>query len=340
MKMKTSPKTDSMNRSFRKLILTVILSVTLCVAAQVRPGQPHLLTNPLGLPAYPLKASDNGRYLVDQNGTPTILVGDSPHSLFVNLSTQQADTYFGNRASYGINALWIEVLCNTYTAGRPDGSTYDGIIPFTTPGDMSTPNPAYFRRLDQMVRLAANHGIQIVMDDLVLVGLRLSGADGIQLIKDFRSLNPIAAILLLSEHADALLAQRVFRAGARAYLSVEDAPELIRAFDEILAGRPYVGGSVLPLILNSFAGVTKNARSSDIHSLSDRELEIFSFIGRGLSASELATELNVSVKTIETHQMRIKEKLALHSAAELRQKARDWLARSVVNRVHEDPEPA
>jgi len=59
-----------------------------------------------------------------------------------------------------------------------------------------------------------------------------------------------------------------------------------------------------------------------------------------LSASELATELNVSVKTIETHQMRIKEKLALHSVAELRQKARDWLARWVVNRVYEDAEPA
>jgi len=176
--------------------------------------------------------------------------------------------------------------------------------------------------------------------DLVLVGLRLCGADGIQLIKEFRSLNPVPAILLLSEHADAFLAQRVFRAGARAYLSVEDAPELIRAFDEILAGRPYVGVSVLPLILNNFAGGTKYSRNSDMHSLSDRELEIFSFIGRGLSASELATELNVSVKTIETHQMRMKEKLGLHSAAELRQKARDWLARSVVNRVHEDPEPA
>jgi DNA-binding NarL/FixJ family response regulator len=176
--------------------------------------------------------------------------------------------------------------------------------------------------------------------DLVLVGLRLSGADGIQLIKEFRSLNPATAILLLSEHADAFLARRAFRAGARAYLSVEDAPELIRAFDEILTGRPYVGVSVLPLILNNFAGGTKNSRNSDIHSLSDRELEVFSFIGRGLSASELATELNVSVKTIETHQMRMKEKLALHTAAELRQRARDWLARSVVNRVHEDPEPA
>jgi DNA-binding NarL/FixJ family response regulator len=173
---------------------------------------------------------------------------------------------------------------------------------------------------------------------LVVVGLRLCGADGIQLIKEFRSLNPAAAVLALSEHADAFSAQRVFRAGARAYLSIEDAPELLRAFDEISTGHPYVGASVLPLILSSFAGGPKNSRSSDINSLSDRELEIFSFIGRGVSVSELATELHVSVKTIETHQMRMKEKLALHTAAELRQKAREWLAKSAVNRIREDPE--
>jgi DNA-binding NarL/FixJ family response regulator len=175
---------------------------------------------------------------------------------------------------------------------------------------------------------------------LVVVGLRLCGADGIQLIKEFRSLNPAAAVLALSEYADAFSAQRVFRAGARAYLSIEDAPELLRAFDEISIGHPYVGASVLPLIISNFAGGPKNSRSSDVNSLSDRELEIFSFIGRGVSVSELANELHVSVKTIETHQMRMKEKLALHSAAELRQKAREWLAKSAVNRIREEPEPA
>ena len=176
--------------------------------------------------------------------------------------------------------------------------------------------------------------------DVVVIGLRLCGADGIQLIKEFRSLNPAAAILALSEHADAFSAQRVFRAGARGYLSIEDGNELLRAFDKISAGHPYVGASVLPLVLNNFAGGPKYSRSSEINSLSDRELEIFSFIGRGVSVSELATELNVSVKTIETHQMRMKEKLALHSAAELRQKAREWLAKSAVNRIREDPEAA
>ena len=100
-----------------------------------------------------------------------------------------------------------------------------------------------------------------------------------------------------------------------------------------------MGASALPLILSNFAGGGKDSRSSEINSLSDRELEIFAFLGRGFSVSELATELHVSVKTIETHQMRIKGKLALRSAAELRQKAREWLAKSAVNRIREDPDP-
>jgi DNA-binding CsgD family transcriptional regulator len=83
--------------------------------------------------------------------------------------------------------------------------------------------------------------------------------------------------------------------------------------------------------LCALSGFVKSARNLDINSLRDRELEIFSFFGRRLSASELAGELNVSVKTIETHQTRIKEKVDLRTAAELRQKAREWLARSALN---------
>jgi len=175
---------------------------------------------------------------------------------------------------------------------------------------------------------------------LVLLGLTLRGGDGFQLIKDFCKLEPAAATLVLSQRNDALSIRRAFRAGARGYLTLDAAAEMVRAFDEISAGRVYVGASVLPLILSNFAAGTKGSRGSDINSLSDRELEIFSFIGRGFSVSELAIELHVSVKTIETHQMRIKEKLALHSAAELRQKAREWLARSALNRIREDPEDA
>src|ERR1043166_2537193 len=118
---------------------------------------------------YPVKKSANGRYLVDQLNHPFLIAGDAPQSLMVNLSTSEAEMYFANRASHGFNALWINLLCATYTAGRADGSTYDGIIPFTgfLPGhsgdplyyDLATPNPAYFARCDQMISMAAGHEI-------------------------------------------------------------------------------------------------------------------------------------------------------------------------------------
>jgi len=89
----------------RTLALAASLIFTLCVAGQVRPGESQLSAKPADFPAYPLKASTNGRYLVDQNETPTLLVGDSPHSLFVNLSPHPADAYFANHTSYAINAV-------------------------------------------------------------------------------------------------------------------------------------------------------------------------------------------------------------------------------------------
>jgi DNA-binding NarL/FixJ family response regulator len=174
--------------------------------------------------------------------------------------------------------------------------------------------------------------------DVALVGMTLRGGDGIQLIREFRTLNPAVALVALSQHPDALSVQRAFRAGARGFLGIDDAPELLSAFNQISAGHSYVGASVLPLILDDFAARKKAPRGSNTSILSDRELEIFASLGRGRSVSELATELHVSVKTIETHQMRMKEKLALHSAAELRQKAREWLARSALNRIREDPD--
>jgi hypothetical protein len=114
---------------------------------------------------YPLKASASKRYLVDQNNQPVFLVGDSPHAMFVNLSVSQAGTYLANRASYGINVLWVEVLCGSYIPNcRTDLSMFDGIVPFSAPGDISTPNPAFFSRIDSMVAAAAQNGIMILMD--------------------------------------------------------------------------------------------------------------------------------------------------------------------------------
>ena len=120
--------------------------------------------------AFPLKPSTNNRYLVDQNNIPFLIVGDSPQALIVNLSESDADFYLADRQAAGLNSVWINLLCNTTTGGRSDGSTYDGIIPFTTPGDLSTPNETYFSRVDDMLRLAANHGLTVFLDPIETAG--------------------------------------------------------------------------------------------------------------------------------------------------------------------------
>jgi hypothetical protein len=114
--------------------------------------------------AYPLKASANGRYLVDQNNVPFLIVGDSPESLIGNLSEADAATYLADRQVHGFNALWIDLLCNSYAGCKSDGTTFDGIAPFTIPDDLSTPNSAYFQRADEMIRLAAKYGLAVFLD--------------------------------------------------------------------------------------------------------------------------------------------------------------------------------
>ena len=113
---------------------------------------------------YPLKVSASGRYLVDQSDTPFLITGDSPQALMVNLSEADADAYFADRQAAGFNVVWINLLCATYTGGRADASTYDGIVPFNTPGDLSTPNESYFARVDDMLHLAAQHGLTVLLD--------------------------------------------------------------------------------------------------------------------------------------------------------------------------------
>jgi len=113
---------------------------------------------------YPLKVSPDGRYLVDQLNTPFLITGDSPQALIVNLSEAEADAFFADRQAGGYNLVWINLLCATYTGGRTDGSTYDGIIPFNSPDNLDTPNESYFTRVDHMVQLAAQHGLVVLLD--------------------------------------------------------------------------------------------------------------------------------------------------------------------------------
>ena len=125
---------------------------------------------PAAAPAYPLKVSANHRYLVDQNNMPFLMVGDSPHSLIANLSQAEAATYMADRRKFGINTLLIELLCNFPDVCQKDGSTIDGISPFIVSGDLSTPNPAYFRRVDEMISAAAANGMVVLLDPIETSG--------------------------------------------------------------------------------------------------------------------------------------------------------------------------
>ena len=127
-------------------------------------------TTAAGAPVYPVKKSANGRYLVDQNNAPFLIMGDSPQALMVNLSEAEAEMFFADRSALGFNTVWINLLCATYTGGRADGSTFDGILPFTgtvpatSTHDLTTPNETYFAHVDRVLNLAAQHGIQVLLD--------------------------------------------------------------------------------------------------------------------------------------------------------------------------------
>ena len=148
-------------------------------AAPVRLAPPAALS-PIQTPVYPLKIGPTGRYLVDKDGRPFLIVGDSPQALIVDVSLTQADRFFANRESAGFNSMWVNLLADSYTGGRPTGKTYDGIAPFTKPDDLSTPNPAYFARADAMIRLAAKHHLAVFLDPIETGGwlkvLRSNGA--------------------------------------------------------------------------------------------------------------------------------------------------------------------
>jgi hypothetical protein len=141
----------------------------------------------------PLAASSDGRRLVSASGTPVLVLGDAAQALIVNLSTAQADTYFAARAEQGFNAAWVNVLVTTYTGGREDATTYDGIAPFTqtlssdpTNTTSGFPNETYFAHVDEIVDTAAAHGIHLFFDPIETGGfLDTLSANGLAAAREY-----------------------------------------------------------------------------------------------------------------------------------------------------------
>ncbi len=161
--------------------------------------------------------------------------------------------------------------------------------------------------------------------DIMIVDISLTGPDGLDLLKDIRMRYPELPVLILSMHDEGIYAERALRAGAQGYIMKQEATEkVLVALRRILTREIYISERIANRMLQRYIGSRGTGRPSSIADLTDRELEVFRLIGEGHSTRRIAEELHISVKTVESYQAHIKEKLSLRSARELVQHAIQW----------------
>ena len=167
--------------------------------------------------------------------------------------------------------------------------------------------------------------------DLAIVDLNLGQEDGLELIKDILIIHPHTKILVLSMHDERFYAERALKAGAKGYIMKAEAEtQVINAIKTVTNGEIYLSDEEKIRIKELSRGSSETGNKFDtITTLSDRQLQIFTLIGKGLGTVEIASKLNLSIKTIDTHKENIKAKLHCASSAELRQMAIEWSNRAV-----------
>ena len=162
--------------------------------------------------------------------------------------------------------------------------------------------------------------------DLVIIDLSLAGGSGLNLIERIKAHYADITMLVASMHDESLFAERVLAAGALGYLNKQEAPSnIIKAIRRVLEGRVYVSDKLTERLLDSLTGMVNVPGQSPMQRLSNRELEVFELIGRGMTTGKIADHLKLSTKTIETHRENIKKKLGLASGQELTRRAMHWL---------------
>ena len=172
--------------------------------------------------------------------------------------------------------------------------------------------------------MGALHVLSSAHPDVLIVDISLNGPDGLDLLKSIRGTHPTLPVLILSMHDESLYAERALRAGANGYIMKQEATErVLVALRRILNGEIYVSDRIANKLLKHFI-TGSGAVQSSIADLSDRELEVFRLIGKGHGTRQIAEELHISIKTVESYQAHIKEKLSLRSARELIQHAMQW----------------
>lgn len=162
--------------------------------------------------------------------------------------------------------------------------------------------------------------------DLAIVDLALGQESGLELIGRLAARPSPPRILVLSMYDELTHAERALRAGAHGYVMKQAAPaQLLRAIRQVLAGGLFVSAALTERLVTGALGHSRTDSPSPIARLTDRELDVFRLIGTGLTTAEVAAQLHISPKTVETHRARIKQKIGAQSATDLLVRAVNWV---------------
>jgi len=172
---------------------------------------------------------------------------------------------------------------------------------------------------------AAMKAISASMPDILIADISLNGPDGLDLLKNLRLLYPDLPVLILSMHDESIYAERALRARANGYIMMQEATEkVLVAVRRILDGEIYLSSRMSNKLLMQYMSGKTAETDSRLATLSDRELEVFRMIGEGLGTRQIAEALHLSMKTVESYQAHLKEKLSLRTGRELMQHAIQW----------------
>jgi DNA-binding NarL/FixJ family response regulator len=166
--------------------------------------------------------------------------------------------------------------------------------------------------------------------DLMVLDLRLKAGDALDFIKTLRAEYPELRVLVLSQYDELIFAERTLRAGASGYIMKENTTdEVLRAVRKVLAGELYFSERVAAAVVQRVLREKPIASRNGVERLSDREMQVFQLLGAAYSPREIAEQFHLSRKTVETHCEKIKHKLNLQTAAELKRFARQWAAENL-----------
>ena len=168
-------------------------------------------------------------------------------------------------------------------------------------------------------------GIAKERPDVAIIDISLTNESGLELIKNLVKQFPQVAVVVLSMHDEALYAERALRAGARGYvMKHETSKSVLASIRWVIEGDIYVSERIANRMALRLTSARRLVASSPVERLSDRELEIFQLLGQGRTPSEIAVDLNLSLKTVQAYCARAKEKFGVTSLTQLLRAAIRW----------------